>query len=51
MKKIIDADNQKILELFDVKDSKKIKDKYIAMNKWDDIEFDYDGDLILWEEL
>jgi len=50
MKKVIDADNQKILEYFDKKDTDNIRRKYTNMGKWEDISLDSDGDLILWEE-
>ena len=50
MKKVIDGDRMVCLEMFDPKNSKKIKAKYEAMGKWDNVDFDCDGDLILWEE-
>ena len=50
MKNVIDADNQKILERFEESKSQEIKEKYLSIGKWDDVNFDCDGDLILWEE-
>ena len=49
MKKVIDADNQVILEEFNENQNQEIKEKYESLGKWDDINFDCDGDLILWE--
>ena len=51
MKNVIDADNEKILEYFEESDTKMIKEKYEIIGKWDDISIDFNGDLILWEEL
>ena len=48
-KKVIDADNQVILEYFDEKDTAKTINKYAGMMKWDDISIDRSGDIILWE--
>lgn len=50
MKKVIDADNNKILEYFDPVDESKMLAKYNAMGKWNDVGVDVDGDIILWEE-
>ena len=50
MKKVIDADNQKILEYFNPEETEKVKLKYEAKGKWDDISIDSDGDIILWED-
>jgi len=47
---VIDGENQIKLESFDPKDSIEIKEKYENMNKWGDVDFDCDGDLILWED-
>ena len=49
-KKVIDADNQIILEYFDPVDTRQIKAKYKALNKWNDISIDKTGDIILWED-
>jgi len=52
MNMVIDADNQECLETFNAKNHKekeKIKIKYENMNQWDDITFDCNDDLILWE--
>jgi len=50
LKKVIDADNQKLLEYFDEKDTAKTMNKYAGIGKWDDISLDCDGDIILWEQ-
>jgi len=50
MKKVIEGDSMKCLEEFKESESAKIKAKYEAMDKWDEVEFDLDGDLILWED-
>lgn len=49
-KKVIDADNQRVIETFDVSETERVKAKYEAMGKWSDISVDIDGDIILWEE-
>lgn len=46
--RVIDADNNKILEWYDPKEERVILNKYEAMGKWDDIGVDKDGDIILW---
>lgn len=48
-RRVIDADNQVILEYFAPIVTTKIKAKYEAMNKWNDISIDHDGDIILWQ--
>lgn len=50
MKKVYDADNQKILEHFEESETEKIVAKYEAIGKWDDISVDIDGDICLWED-
>ncbi len=52
IKRVIDADNQKILEIFNPKlvDTSSMVAKYEAMGKWNDVGVDVDGDIILWEE-
>lgn len=50
MKKVIDADNQKVLETFEVKDTEKKVAYYQSLGKWNDVSVDRDGDIILWEE-
>lgn len=47
--KVIDADNNTLLETFDKKDTKKKVKEYEAMGKWDDVSVDHDGDIVLWE--
>lgn len=51
MKKVIDADNQKILETFEENETDKKVEYYTSLCKWDDISVDRDGDIILWKEL
>jgi len=50
MKKVIDGDYSKVLETFNESESKTIKAKYQAMGKFSDVEFDIDGDLIVFED-
>ena len=55
MKKVIDADNNKLLEEFkeEETDEKETDSKvkyYESLEKWDDISVDRNGDIILWEE-
>ena len=50
MKKVIDADNQKVLQTFEEKDTEKTLAYYRSLGKWNDISVDRDGDIILWEE-
>lgn len=49
-KRVIDADNNKILETFDPKYQHTVQKKYEAMGKWTDVSVDCDGDIILWED-
>lgn len=48
-KKVIDADNQVILEYFAEVSTRLTLSKYQSMNKWNDISLDRSGDIILWE--
>jgi len=50
MKKVIDADNMKILEHFDQSETDKILKRYENMGFWADVSVDQAGDIILWEE-
>lgn len=51
MKKVIDADNKRVLETFDPKDTDKVLEKYQNDGRWEDVGVDVDGDIILWEVL
>ncbi len=51
MKRVIDADNNKILEYFKETETSVIKEKYENIGNWEDISIDVDGDIILWEEI
>lgn len=48
--KVIDADNQVILEYFAPVETRLIKTKYQTMDKWNDISVDRSGDIILWKD-
>ena len=50
MKKVIDADNNKLLEEFEEKETNKKVEYYTSLGKWEDVSVDRDGDIILWEE-
>lgn len=49
--KVIDADNNRLLETFQESEKDQILEKYENDGRWEDVAFDCDGDLILWEEL
>ena len=49
MKKVIDADNMKLIETFDEKETAKILKKYEEDGRWLDVMVDRDGDIILWK--
>ena len=49
-KKVIDGDTMKCLETFDESETEKVLEKYRSLGKWDDVQTDNDGDIILWEE-
>lgn len=48
-KKVIDADNNKILEIFNENETEEKLKYYESIGKWNDISIDRDGDIILWE--
>ena len=50
MKKVIDADNMKLIEYFDVSETEAKLNYYSSLGKWDDVGVDINGDIILWEE-
>ena len=50
LKKVIDADNNKLLEEFRKEETYKKVKYYKSLGKWDDITVDRSGDIILWEE-
>ncbi len=47
MKKVIDAQTMKCLETFQASDTEKVLAKYRALGRWDEVETDADGDIIL----
>lgn len=47
MKQVIDSDTQKCLETFDESQTEQMIEKYRALGKWDDVDTDNDGDIIL----
>ena len=49
-KRVIDADNNNIIQYFDSDDTQKTFDYYQSLEKWNDLSIDKDGDIILWEE-
>lgn len=49
-RRVIDADNDKILELFDESETEKKVKYYESLGKWSDVSVDIDGDIILWED-
>jgi hypothetical protein len=48
--RVIDADNMRTLEVFDSKDTDTVLSRYRAMGKWDDVDVDGDGDIILFKD-
>ena len=50
MKKVIDADNMKILEYFNEKDTDAMLKRYENMGLWNAVSVDQAGDIILWED-
>jgi len=50
-RKVIDADNQVIIEYFNESNTKEMLDKYENDGRWEDVGVDCDGDIILWTEL
>ena len=51
MKKVIDADNNKLLEEFNADRTDEKVSYYESLGKWEDVSVDYAGDIILWEQL
>ena len=49
-KVVIDADNQKVIERFDAKNTKERVTHYQSLGKWNDVSVDQGGDIILWED-
>lgn len=47
---VIDGDQMKGLEYFDEKDSDRIFEKYAAMGIYQDMDFDINGDLVMYRE-
>jgi hypothetical protein len=48
-KKVIDADNQKVIAQFDESETENKVKYYESLGKWSDVSVDRDGDIILWE--
>jgi hypothetical protein len=46
-KKVIDSDLMVCLEKFEASQTSQILEKYQKMGKWDNVETDSDGDIIL----
>jgi len=51
MKKVIDGDRQVVIDSFYPEDSKITKEKYENIENWEEVEFDSDGDLILYKKI
>jgi hypothetical protein len=49
MKKVIDCKTMKCIERFEESQTETILKKYQNLNKWDEVEIDSDGDIILNE--
>jgi hypothetical protein len=39
----------KCIEMFDERQTEEVLEKYRSLGKWDDVQTDNDGDIILWE--
>ncbi|MFT4168041.1 MAG: hypothetical protein QM653_02835 [Dysgonomonas sp.] len=50
-KMVIDGDSMKCIERFDEKDADEIYQKYSDMGIYEDIDFDVNGDLVLYREI
>jgi hypothetical protein len=48
-KKVIDGDNLVLIETFNEKDTDAILEKYQNSSRWDEVDIDHDGDIILYE--
>jgi hypothetical protein len=48
--RVIDADNMRTLEVFDSKDTDTVLNRYRAMSRWDEVDVDVDGDIILFKD-
>ena len=48
--RVIDGDNMRTLEFFAAEDTNSILARYRAMGKWDEVEVDCEGDVILYKE-
>ncbi len=49
MKKVIEGDTMTCLETFKESETKEKLAYYKSLGKWDSINIDRDGDIILWE--
>lgn len=50
-KMVIDGDSMKCIERFDEKDADEIYQKYSNLGIYEDIDFDINGDLVLYREI
>jgi hypothetical protein len=48
--RVIDGDNMRMLEFFAAEDTNSVLARYRAMGKWDEVEVDGEGDVILYKE-
>ena len=48
--RVIDGDNMRTLEFFAAEDINSILVRYRAMGRWDEVEVDNEGDIILYKE-
>ena len=48
--RVIDGDNMRTLEFFNPKDAETVIERYRSLGKWDEVEFDGAGDIILFED-
>ena len=49
-KRVIDADNNKVLEWFTIPETEDKVKHYQSLGKWKDVSVDHAGDIILWED-
>lgn len=50
-KKVIDGDNNRVIEYFDEDNTFEVLERYKNDGRWEDVGVDVDGDIVLWEEL
>lgn len=50
MKRVIDADNMKVIDYFNESDTQQKVQELIATGRWEEVSVDRDGEIVCWKK-